>query len=130
MILAIVAAIVFPHLAPKTGPGRLKAAAMQIAAILRTDRTAAMRTGRATTTSIDLSRREIRSGEMPSTMGLPNDVDLTVDYAARETLPSVRFFPNGSSSGARLRITSRVAAYEIRVDWFTGAVRVEVPHAR
>jgi hypothetical protein len=54
---------------------------------------------------------------------LPEDVDLKVAYAAAEGTPRVRFFPNGSSSGADIVLTAASAAIDVRVDWFTGRRR-------
>ena len=35
---------------------------------------------------------------------------------------AIRFFPDGTSTGGRLRISLGERAYEVRVDWITGAV--------
>lgn len=128
-IIALVAAIVFPRLAATSGAARLKASAYDVAGVLRADRTAAMRSGQVVVTRIDLRGREVRSGQSASTVGFPDDVGLNVSYAANESTPGVRFFPNGSASGARLTIRSKVSAYDVNVDWFTGAVVIEGPHA-
>lgn len=128
-VLALVAAVVFPRIAASTGPARLKASAYDVAGLLRSDRTAALRTGKIVVTSVDLGNRAVRSGTSAATVAFPKDVALTVAYASREAAPAVRFFPNGSSSGARLTLKSPSTAYNVSVDWFTGAVNIDGPHA-
>jgi general secretion pathway protein H len=129
-VLVLIAAIVLPRVAASTGAGRLQASAMEVAALLESDRTAAMRTGAIVATGIDLGGRTIVSGSGASRpVTLPEDVDLKVAYAAAEGTPRVRFFPNGSSSGADIVLTAASAAIDVRVDWFTGAVAIAGPHA-
>lgn len=128
-IIALVAAIVFPRLAATSGAARLKASAYDVAGVLRSDRTSAIRSGRMVVTGINLRERRVRSGQSGTVVGFPDDVGLNVSYAANEATPGVRFFPNGSASGAQLTIRSRVSAYDVKVDWFTGAVTIEGPHA-
>jgi general secretion pathway protein H len=128
-VLALIAAIVLPRLASGTDSARLKVSAMQLAGILRNDRVAAMQTGAVVVTGVDLAGRSVASGATRAAMTLPADVTLNVTYAAVESNPGVRFFPNGSSSGASLTLVAQSVAYDVRVDWFTGAVNVEGPHA-
>ena len=128
-ILALVAAIVFPRLANVTGPALLKASAFDVAGILRADRTIAIRSGKPVVTGIDTRGRQVRAGGTVNAVTLPDDVRVTVAYAANEPAPGVRFFPNGSASGAKVTLRSRSGSYNVNVDWFTGAIIVEGPYA-
>jgi general secretion pathway protein H len=37
----------------------------------------------------------------------------------------VRFYPDGASSGAVVRLSREKAEYEIRINWYTGGVAIE-----
>lgn len=128
-VLAMLAAVVLPKLTNHTGPGRLKANAIEIAGLLRSDRVAAMQSG-----SPVLSAVDTRRGRLVSARGrefkVPKDVVMTLAFSDVERVPGVRFFPNGSSSGGRVLLAAGRTAYEVRVDWFTGTVAIEGPHVR
>jgi general secretion pathway protein H len=58
---------------------------------------------------------------------VPDDVVLDVLGAADRSNARrsiVRFEPDGSSSGAALRVSRDGFGYEIRVNWFTGGVTI------
>ena len=63
-----------------------------------------------------------RHGTLPKQLGI-------AFYGAREVQPSaneggIAFFPDGASTGGRIRLTAKNAARDIDVAWLTGEVRV------
>jgi general secretion pathway protein H len=126
MIIALIAALVFTAL-PGTGHAQLKALALQTAALLRRERLGAILTGRSQLVSIDGELRAFVAdgGER---VAIPRDVTveiLGVDemWSGRQAV--VRFLPDGASSGTVMKLSREGAAYEIRVNWYTGSVLID-----
>jgi general secretion pathway protein H len=125
-IIAAMYALVFPALVPATGRAQLQAVTMNIAGLLKADRNASLRQRREVVTQFDLARNEVRSGASARAVRLPADISLDLltssDGFSEASPTGVRFFSDGSSSGGALVLTRGQAGYEIRVNWFTGAV--------
>jgi general secretion pathway protein H len=125
-VIAAIYALVFPGLVPTTGRAKLEALTMNIAGLLKADRNASLRLRREVVTQFDLAHNEVRSGASARTVRLPADISLdlltSADGFSPESLTGVRFFSDGSSSGGAMVLTRGHAGYEIRVNWFTGAV--------
>lgn len=107
----------------------LKATAVAIAAQLKTARTNAMRYRRDEVVVIDMHRRHlVRQGSNEITR-IGEEINLLMLASDAERLSAqvagIRFFPNGSSSGATLRLVQNDERYDVRVDWLTGRVAVE-----
>ena len=63
-------------------------------------------------------------------MKIPRDVALDLigtDASMSGRRLVVRFEPDGSSSGAALRVAREGMSYEIRVNWYTGGVAIVEP---
>ena len=107
---------------------RLRGSAHELAAQLRFTRTLAIATGESQRFTIaPRSRRwtapKDRHGTVPPQLGV-------AFYGAREAQPSLEegaivFFPDGASTGGRLRLQFEQAAWDVEVAWLTGEVRVE-----
>ena len=126
LIIALVAALAFTA-APGTGRAQLKAVALQTAALFRRERLGAILTARDREVSIDGAQR-VFIGDGGDRVGIPRDV--VVDILGVEELWSgqqavVRFLPDGASSGTVVKLSREGAAYEIRVNWYTGGVIIE-----
>ena len=105
---------------------RLRAAAKEVAAQLRFTRTQALATGEAQRFTIDPAAHrwtapKQRDGVLPK--------QLALDFVgAREVQPSpgegaIVFFPDGASTGGRIRLQLDDAAWQVEVAWLTGQVR-------
>jgi general secretion pathway protein H len=104
---------------------QLRSNAKEIAANLRYARAQAISTGRPQSFSID-PRAHLwqgangRKGEIPKKLGI-------VFTGAREVQPhdgigAIMFFADGASTGGRVQLNSRNAAWNVDVAWLTGEV--------
>ena len=125
LIIALVASLAVTTI-PGTGRGRLKALALEAAALLRRERLGAVMTGRERQVSIDGEKR-VLVGDGGDVLAIPRDVALDVLgidalWSGRQAV--VRFTPDGASTGAVLKLSREKAEYEIRVNWYTGGVAI------
>lgn len=151
-LIAALAGLALPRLTPDRLRPDARQASWEIAAALRATRGAAIAGNFPYRFDLDLSRRSYRAviteARMPPggdayttdnersaggdtvTEVLPETLSLRITTVAtkstRETA-SIRFFPDGSSSGGRIEVAGPGGQFEIRVDWLTGRVRIGVP---
>ena len=131
VVLAIGVAIYAVLLAVPLGGGRadLKAAARTLASGLRQAQTTAMATRHDASLTLDLEAREFMIPGDKSPRKLPGDIDLKL-YTAESEVTSertggIRFYPDGSSTGGRITVSSGKRQYLVDVDWLTGRVSIE-----
>jgi general secretion pathway protein H len=125
LIVALVASLAVARM-PGTGRGRLKAVALETAALLRRERLGAVMTGRDRQVSLDGEQR-VLVGDGGDVVAIPRDV--VIDMLGIDALWSGRqavvlFHPDGASTGAVLKLSREKAEYEIRVNWYTGGVSI------
>jgi general secretion pathway protein H len=128
LIIASVATLVIT-MTPGTGRASLRAVTLQAATLLRRERLDALLTGHSRQVSLDGERRAL-IGDGGLVVVIPRDVVvdvLGVDDLWAGRLAIVRFQPDGASSGAVLRLSREGAEYEIRVNWYMGAVAIDPP---
>lgn len=124
---AVVYALVLSAPLGKASAADLKAAARTLASGLRQAQTTAMSTRRDALLTLDVEAREfVTSGDFPRR--LPDNIDLKL-YAAQsevtsERRGSIRFYPDGSSTGGRITVASGERKYLVDVDWLTGRVMI------
>jgi general secretion pathway protein H len=132
-VFAFVVLVALPSMPQGTTPARHAAYALEVAAVLKTDRTAAARTGREVATRIDVPARLIAGSARGQVIMLPED--LTLDVVASDlcvTAPgrfSIAFAADGRSCGAVIRIGKGTRDWRIRINWLTGFVDVVAPQA-
>ncbi len=76
------------------------------------------------TLEIDIEKRSFRPPTKEATV-LPDGVDVTLKTAAFDlegNVGKVRFFPDGSSTGAQITLTSGARSWLISVGWLTGEI--------
>ena len=126
--VTILAAIILPGFPRSTTRARLESLAVETAAILKADRSAALRRHTQVATIVDAPERAIRSGATGRILRLPSDVTvdaaLAVRCADREAGRSIDFFPSGMSCGGTIALARPGMGYEIRVNWLTGGVEI------
>lgn len=126
-ILALVAAFVVPSL----GGGdaiELKSAARTLAAGLRHTRNQALNDNRSATLALDVAKREFQLPGEKRVRKLPGRIDIVLFTARSEQQSAdrgaIRFFPDGSSTGGRITLSTERLRYLVNVDWLTGRVSV------
>ena len=131
-VIALLLLLVLPSLPHETTPSRLGAYAAEVAALLKTDRSSAARTGREVGTRVDIAGKRIASGASGQAVNLPRDV--TLDLVASDTCRNARgefavvFAADGRSCGAVIRLAKSGLDWRIRVNWLTGLIDVVAPN--
>jgi general secretion pathway protein H len=128
MIVALVASVAVT-MTKGSGRGQLKALALDTADLLRRERLGAVLTGRRRQVFIDGDGRTLFGGGR-KTVKIPGDVVLDLigtDTSLTGRRLVARFEPDGSSSGAALRVSRDGFGYELRVNWYTGGVTIVEP---
>jgi len=122
MAIAAVSAL---YRSPSSGT-QVKATAQLAASRLRDLRAAAMTTASERFATIDVGGRVMRFSDGRAPLELGRSITVAVTGADSErrsgTSAGVRFFPDGSSSGATIELRSERQAYEVRINWLTGRV--------
>lgn len=129
-IMVFVLAVVPPLVAAAFPGVELKGAARQVAAGLRTARERALAVRADATFEIDIEEHwfrvaggEDRRTEIPTRLAVHL---VTADQElASQTRGSIRFFPDGSSTGGRVTLSYGERGYDIGVDWLTGRIRIQ-----
>ncbi len=132
-IVALLATLALPAIPRGTSRAKLEALAVAAAAVLKSDRNAAMRRGSRVTTEVSPRARTVRSGASGQVLRLPGDVGfsavLASQCAGRATGDTIDFFPSGMSCGGTLVLSRLATTFEVRVTWLTGGVEIARPAA-
>lgn len=113
----------------KVMPGtELKGAARQITAGLRRARSQAITQKVQTTLTLDVEQRQFTLSGDKRSYTLPEKLDISLLTAQSELqqakIGSIRFYPDGSSTGGRITLVSGALEYVVSVDWLTGQVTI------
>jgi general secretion pathway protein H len=127
-IIALLAAVLLPSIPRQTSRSGLQAYALEAAALLKSDRDAAISRNVSVATLVDAGGHAMRSGASQTTLRVPEDVRfeavLPRTCQRRAALSTIRFFANGTSCGGSIALSRLDATYEVRVNWLTGRVEV------
>ncbi len=127
-IIAMLAAIALPAFPRGTSRTMLEAYAIEMAALLKADRNAAIRRGAAVATDLSSTSRTIRSGATGRLLQLPQDVGFNAILASqcerRAAGTAIQFLPSGMSCGGTIFLSRLGATLEVRVTWLTGGVEI------
>jgi len=134
VVLAIIGLLV--TLAPmglsRMMPGlEVQAAARQLSASLRNARSIAIRDNQEATLTLDLEERRYSLAGETRDYEIDEDIEIKLLTATSEQeseqVGSIRFFPDGTSTGGTVTLTGGGVAYDVLVDWLTG--RIEIAEA-
>jgi len=107
----------------------IKAAARDIVSALRYARGQALMTHRETTVALDLESNSYTVSGRDKLYQIPKGIDVTVVTAQTELTgegsASIRFFPDGSSTGGRVTLERGQTVWKIDINWLTGQVEPE-----
>ena len=107
---------------------KLKAAARDIVSALRFARGQALISHQETTVTIDLAGNTYTVSQRDKVYSIPEEIDVTLVTAQSEInegLASVRFFPDGSSTGGRITLEWGKVSWRIDINWLTGQIELE-----
>lgn len=118
-----------PALLGKAVPGvEARGAAREMAAGLRAARGQAIASNRETAVILDVEGGVYRVEGEAKARRLPAGIGISLLTAEEQRLDAstarIAFFPDGGSSGGRVRLAQAGRQYEVRVDWLTGRVAV------
>lgn len=129
VILGILAAIALPAFPSRTSRPRLEAYALEAAALLKSDRTAAILGHKEVETIVDAPSRTIRSASGGRVVRVPDDVVMEATLASRcnqrPVQGTIHYFPSGMSCGGTIALLRQGYGFRIQVNWLTGGVEVE-----
>lgn len=133
VIAALVLGVVTPRLFAVMPGVELKTSTQTLAAMLRHARSQAIAGGRVITVEYDDELPALRVSGSAKTYHWPESVELTLQNEEEQSpygMPQdnaadIRFYPDGSSSGGTLSVTSDAGKYQIAVHWLTGKVTID-----
>lgn len=145
MVVLVLASLMLSLVVPRFAavlPGvELKSYTQKTAALLRQLRSQAMAESRLVALRVDTEAHALRLSNRTEPLDLPVDIELTLNDDGAlalgneivvpptegdpESGPSIRFYPDGSSSGGTVVLAGSGGRYEIDVDWLTGRVRID-----
>jgi general secretion pathway protein H len=127
-VFGLIVLVAWPLIAPGTSAARHAAYALEIAALLKDDRTAAARLQTSVVTRIDVFERRVSSGASARAVVLPGDLALDVLASQICSLGSGRFAiafaADGRSCGAVIRIAKGERDWRVRINWLSGQIDV------
>ncbi|MFK7955838.1 MAG: GspH/FimT family protein [Lysobacterales bacterium] len=103
---------------------KTRQAGKNLVTALRYTRGQAIVTREEQTLEVNIEKRSFRPPDRDATV-LPEGVDVTLKTAASDldaTVGRVRFFPDGSSTGAQITLTAGSRSWLISVGWLTGEI--------
>jgi general secretion pathway protein H len=127
-ILGLTTALAVPMFSRAMPDLQAKAAARDVAAMLRSARSLAITENREVTVAVDLDRHSVDLAGVRSETVKPGiGLDL---YSAMEELIDrgagrIRFYPDGTSTGGRVGLSTATHRYEVIVDWISGGVMID-----
>lgn len=128
-LMGLLMALVVPAFLEMMPGVKLHRSAVQLAAALRSARSTAVLRASETSVEIDQEQGEYGiegAGRRYKLGGRIRWMD--ADFApapAADEMQRIRFFPHGGSSGAAFALENDDHRYQIRVDWLTGAVKID-----
>ncbi|MCC6202938.1 MAG: GspH/FimT family pseudopilin [Gammaproteobacteria bacterium] len=121
-ILALVSTVTAVRFSGGIDSARLRAETRQMVALLRAARVEAMVSS--SVTGIDAAQDDTGYLRYPAQdrITLPEGIAIAITADAAAALPAIRFYPDGSSSGGAVRLSSAAGSYAVNVAWLTGEV--------
>jgi general secretion pathway protein H len=128
VIIGLLLVLVPGHLW-RSQPGlEVRVAARSLADGLRQTRSDALATNRERVFTVEVAEHRFRPGQDRPLESLNGALQLGLDTARSELVDAasgqIRFYPDGSSTGGRIRLTMQNQHAEVVVDWLTGQVAI------
>ena len=127
-IMAMAYALTAPTISASLSGVQLKAAARQIAAGLRKARNEAVLRKREAALTVDVERRQFELSGEQRIYRFSQEIEVSLFTAQSELrdakIGTIRFYPDGSSTGGRVTLARGERKYLVDVDWMTGRVKI------
>ncbi len=106
-----------------------QSAARDLVSALRFAKGEALIGHKETTVALDLNENTYTVSDRDKVFTLPENIELTVVTAQEELsgegVASIRFFPDGSSTGGRIKLERNGVLWQININWLTGQIELE-----
>jgi general secretion pathway protein H len=127
VLIAIAITVASVAVSAGANSARVRAAGRDLVAALRYTRGQAIFTGKEQVLALDVEKRSYQAPAR-SEVVLPGEMELRLVTAAMEqtgdTKGNIRFYPDGSSTGGRVRLLLGQREWNVEVAWLTGEVRL------
>ncbi len=127
LLVGVVVGVAAVSLTDGLAGARVRAAGRDLVAALRYTRAQAIVTRKQQALELDVEERSY-SAPRRDRVQLPKDMELRLFTAAEErtgdTSGRVRFYPDGSSTGGRIKLVYGQQAWDVEIAWLTGEVRM------
>jgi general secretion pathway protein H len=128
VIMSMAYALASPMISSGVSGTELKASARQLAAGLRKTRSEAIARRHEAVMTLDAEERNFRLSGESRVYRLPRSVMVQLFTAKSElvngNVGSIRFYPDGGSTGGRITVSSHERKYDVDVNWLTGQVTI------
>jgi general secretion pathway protein H len=126
-IIGLITAVTVPFVVRDKGTVAMRAAARQIAGMLREARSNAVVHNRIELFSADAAEGSFALAHR-AVHHLPRGVEMTLTTTAEQarsaTAGTIRFYPDGTSTGGGLELRQNGHDTQVLVDWLTGRTRI------
>lgn len=127
-LLVAAVSLVPVYLSKGVSTAELKSSVRQIVSGLRLVRSEAVSKSKDRVFLLDVQKREFTTHPEHTARELPKGLDLRLKTAQSEQISEdqggIRFFPDGSSTGGEISVSSDAREFSIAVDWISGKVKV------
>ncbi len=127
LLIALVIGIVTFTLSGNVNSAKVRAAGRDLVAAMRYTRGQAIVSGEEQVLELDVEARTYRAPKR-EVVELPGKMELRLVTAETEqtgaTTGAVRFYPDGSSTGGRVRLLAGEREWNVEIAWLTGEVRL------
>ncbi|MFM8340586.1 MAG: GspH/FimT family protein [Methylomonas sp.] len=132
VVVLVIAVLGFSVIANNINSGnyatKLQLVAQDIASALRYAQSRALMTQKSISVDINLSNNSYTISDQQKTYSFDKEIAVTLEIAEQEytadQVAKIRFFPDGSSTGGRIKIEWGKFLKQIDVNWITGKVTV------
>jgi general secretion pathway protein H len=128
LIIGLVLVLVPGYLWRPQAGLEVRVAARALADGLRQTRSDAVASNREQVFTLDVAGHSFRPGQNRPPEVVDGAIKLGLDTARSEVVDAargrIRFFPDGSSSGGRIRLSMQAQQAQVTVDWLTGQVTI------
>lgn len=127
-IMTLIVAIVPPFIPGVMDSMNMKSAARELASELKLAQTQAIHSQRETVLSVDIDQHTFHRNGKRTHLNIPAEgyISLIIADSERQSdkSGSIRFYPDGSSTGGQVKLAYQQQLYLVDVHWLTGKVRI------